>query len=167
MPAVREGRLKKVEIEHEQPTGMQAFVMNTRRAPFDKPKVRQAMSYAFDFGWTNKNLFFGQYTRTESYFSNSELASDGKPTGREKEILEQFRGQVPEEVFTQDYDPPSTSGDGYPRDNLKKALELLREAGFEVRDMTLVNEKTGEPFTFEFLLNNPASSASCCRSCTT
>ena len=154
VPAVREGRLRKVELQHDRPTGMQAFVMNTRRAPFDKPKVRRAMSYAFDFGWTNKNLFFGQYARTESYFSNSELASDGLPTGREKEILEQFRGQLPPEVFTQEYDPPSTDGDGYPRDNLKKALELLREAGFEVRDMTLVNEETGEPVTFEFLLNS-------------
>jgi microcin C transport system substrate-binding protein len=154
VPAVRQGRLQKAELQHNQPTGMQAFVMNTRRAPFDKPKVRQAMNYAFDFGWTNKNLFFGQYTRTESYFSNSELASDGLPTGREKEILEQFRGQLPEEVFTEEYDPPSTDASGYPRDNLKKALRLLREAGFEVRDMQLVNEETGEPFTFEFLVNN-------------
>ncbi|MBK1695940.1 ABC transporter substrate-binding protein [Rhodovibrio salinarum] len=156
VPAVRQGRLKKVKLENSRPTGMQAFVMNTRRAPFDQPKVREAMSYAFDFGWTNKNLFFGQYIRTESYFSNSELASDGLPTGREKEILEQFRGQVPPEVFTQEYDPPETDGNGYPRDNLKKALGLLREAGFEVRDMKLIDPRTGRPVTFEILLNSQA-----------
>ena len=154
VPPVRQGRLKLAEIEHDQPTGMQAFVMNTRRPPFDDPKVRLAMNYAFDFGWTNQNLFFGQYTRTESYFSNSELASNGLPTGREKEILEQFRGRVPPEVFTEEYDPPDTDGSGYPRENLKKALELLNEAGWVVRDMQLVNAETGEPFRFEFLVNN-------------
>nr|WP_242480412.1 extracellular solute-binding protein [Rhodovibrio sodomensis] len=156
VPAVENGRLKKVEIEHDQPTGMQAFVMNTRREPFDSRKVRLAMNYAFDFGWTNTNLFFGQYTRTESFFSNSELASSGLPKGRELEILEQFRGRVPEEVFTKDYNPPETDGDGYPRENLKKALQLLREAGYEVRDMQLVNAQTGRPVRFEFLLNNTA-----------
>jgi microcin C transport system substrate-binding protein len=154
VPAVDNGRLKLAEIKHDRPTGMQAFVMNTRRAPFDNRKVRKAMNYAFDFPWTNRNLFFGQYTRTESYFSNSELASDGLPKGREREILEQFRGQVPPEVFSTAYNPPSTDASGYPRDNLKKALTLLNEAGWVVRDMQLVNAETGEPFAFEFLVNN-------------
>ncbi|RDD60712.1 extracellular solute-binding protein [Ferruginivarius sediminum] len=155
-PAVRSGELTLEEIDHDQPTGMQAFAMNTRRPPFDSPKVREAMAYAFDFTWTNRNLFFGQYSRTESYFSNSELASSGVPTGRELDILERFRAQLPPEVFTQEYDPPETNGDGYPRENLKAALSLLNEAGWVVRDMKLVRERTGRPFSFEILLVNKA-----------
>jgi microcin C transport system substrate-binding protein len=156
VPAVAEGRLKKVEIDHDRPTGMQGFAMNTRRAPFDRVKVRRAMAYAFDFPWTNRNLFFGQYDRTESYFSNSELAARGVPEGREKAILERFRGQVPPEVFTEDYDPPSTSGDGYPRDNLKTGMRLLREAGYVYEDMKLVDPETGRQLSFEILLNSQA-----------
>jgi microcin C transport system substrate-binding protein len=110
------------------------------------------MAYAFDFPWTNRNLFFGQYARTESYFSNSELAAQGLRRGREREILEQFRGRVPSEVFTTAYDPPTTEGDGYPRDNLKTAMRLLTEAGLEYRDMVLVNPDTGRQVTFEILL---------------
>jgi microcin C transport system substrate-binding protein len=156
VPAVRAGRLKLVEIDHDQPTGMQAFAMNTRRPPFDSRRVREAMAYAFDFKWTNRNLFFGQYSRTTSYFSNSELASWGVPEGREKEILERFSGQLPDEVFTREYRPPETNGDGYPRENLKKALELLKDAGWVVRNMKLVRERTGRPFRFEILLVNKA-----------
>jgi microcin C transport system substrate-binding protein len=156
VPAVSDGRLKKAEIDHDRPTGMQGFAMNTRRAPFDRVKVRRAMAYAFDFPWTNRNLFFGQYDRTESYFSNSELAAEGLPEGREKAILERFRGQVPPEVFSQAYDPPTTEGDGYPRDNLKTAMRLLREAGYVYEDMKLVDPDTGRQVAFEILLNSQA-----------
>lgn len=156
MPAVQMGLLKKQAFPNERPTGMQAWVMNSRRAPFDNPLVREALAYAFDFEWTNKNLFFGQYTRTRSYFSNSELASQGLPTGKELAILEQYRGRVPEEVFTQEYAPPATDGDGWPRENLRKAFALLEEAGWVVRDMRLVNARTGEPMAFEILLVSPA-----------
>jgi len=156
VPAARSGELKLAEIDHDRPTGMQAFVMNTRRAPFDKRKVRLAMAHAFDFPWTNRNLFFGQYSRTESYFSNSELASTGLPEGRELAILEQFRGRVPSEVFTEVYDPPTTDGNGYPRENLKTALRLLQEAGYEVRDMKLVDPETGRQVRFEILLVSKA-----------
>lgn len=156
VPAAHQGRLKLKEIDHDQPTGMQAFAMNTRRSPFDERKVREAMAYAFDFQWTNRNLFFGQYSRTESYFSNSELASDGLPRGREREILAQFRGRIPPEVFNRTYDPPASEGSGYPRDNLKRALALLNEAGWVVRDMKLVNRETGRRFAFEILLVNKA-----------
>jgi len=155
-PAVERGALKRVEIGHDNSTGMQGFAMNTRRSPFGDPKVRRAMAYAFDFPWTNQNLFFGQYERTESYFSNSELASDGLPEGRELEILKEFEEELPESVFTEVYDPPTTDGDGYPRENLKKALDLLNEAGWVVRDMQLVNEETGRPMRFEILLVNTA-----------
>lgn len=155
-PAVARGLLRKVAFENQRPTGMQGFVMNTRRAQFQDPRVRRALAYAFDFEWTNRNLFFGAYTRTESYFSNSELAATGLPQGEELEILERYRGRVPEEVFTEPYFAPKTDGSGWPRENLKTALALLKEAGWVVRDMKLVNEKTGEPMRFEFLLYSQA-----------
>lgn len=152
VPAVRNGWLKKETIPHQLPTGMQAFVLNTRREIFKDPRVRRALAYAFDFEWTNKNLFFGQYTRTESYFSNSELAASGLPEGEEREILERYRGRIPDEVFTTPYRAPSTDGDGWPRENLRKAFDLLAQAGWVVRDMQLVNLDTGQPMRFEILL---------------
>jgi microcin C transport system substrate-binding protein len=156
VPAVNRGWLKNEAIEHKRPTGMQAFVMNTRRPVFRDRKVRRALAYAFDFPWTNEHLFHGQYTRTESYFSNSELAARGLPRGEELEILERFRGRVPDEVFTTGYGAPTTDGSGWPRENLKKAFALIEEAGWVVRDMTLVNESTGEPMQFEILLVSQA-----------
>jgi len=155
VPAVREGRLIKEQIGHERPTGLQGFVMNTRRPLFQDRRVREALGYAFDFEWTNRNLFFSAYSRTRSYFSNSDLASRGLPEGRELEILEAYRDRVPEEVFTQPFEPPSTDGSGWPRENLRKAFALLKEAGWVVRDLRLVNEQTGEPFAFEILLSSP------------
>jgi microcin C transport system substrate-binding protein len=154
VPAVKRGWLKKEEIRHHSPTGMQAFVYNTRREIFSDPKVREALAYAFDFEWTNRNLFFGQYTRTESYFSNSDLAATGLPKGQELKILERYRGRIPDRVFTEPYRAPSTDGTGWPRKNLLKAFALLEEAGWEVRDMQLVNKKTGKVFSFEILLVN-------------
>ncbi len=156
VPAVERGWLRKEEIRHFSPTGMQAFVYNTRRELFSDPKVREALAYAFDFEWTNRNLFFGQYTRTESYFSNSDLAATGLPEGRELKILERYRGRIPDKVFTQPYRAPPTDGSGWPRKNLEKAFELLEEAGWIVRDMQLVNKQTGQMFSFEILLISPA-----------
>lgn len=156
VPAVANGWLKKEEIRHYSPTGMQAFVYNTRREVFSDSKVREALAYAFDFEWTNRNLFFGQYTRTQSYFSNSELASSGLPTGDELDILDRYRDRVPEALFTQEYVAPSTDGSGWPRENLATAFRLLEQAGWVVRDMHLVNKQSGLPFTFEILLVSPA-----------
>ena len=156
VPPVRDGWLKKIEVPHRRPTGMQAFVMNTRRPLFQDRLLRRALAYAFDFEWTNRNLFFSQYTRTESYFSNSELAATGLPEGEELEILEKYRGRVPEEVFTTPYDAPATDGSGWPRDNLKRAFELLAEAGWVVEDMDLVNQDTKQQMRFEILLVSPA-----------
>jgi microcin C transport system substrate-binding protein len=154
VPPVRAGWLRKEEIRHYSPTGMQAFVYNTRRNIFKDRKVRQALAYAFDFEWTNKKLFFGQYVRTRSYFSNSELAATELPDATERAILERFRGRIPDEVFTRLYEPPSTDGSGWPRENLRKAFALLEQAGWVVRDMHLVNAGTGQPFEFEILLAN-------------
>ena len=153
---VEKGWLKKELVANRRPTGMQAFVMNTRREQFSDPRVREALALAFDFEWTNRNLFNGQYTRTRSYFSNSDLAARGKPEGEELAVLEPFRGQVPEVVFGEAYAPPMTDGSGWLRENLRRANALLQDAGWAVQDLQLVNAKTGAPFRFEILLVSPA-----------
>ena len=152
VPAIKNGWLIKEDIEHRRPTGMQAFFFNTRRKVFDDSRVREALAYAFDFGWTNKNLFFGQYTRSQSFFSNSELAATGLPEGEELDILEEFRGRIPEAVFAATYEAPATDGSGWPRANLREAFTLLEESGWMVRDQKLVNVRTGEQMRFEILL---------------
>jgi microcin C transport system substrate-binding protein len=154
-PAVRDGRIKKVEIPNQIPQGMQCYVFNTRRDIFKDPRVREALTYAFDFEWTNKTLFYGQYTRTESYFSNSELAAKGVPTPAELKILEPLKGQIPPEVFTEEYHAPKTDGSGNIRSNLEKALKLLQAAGWTVKGGRMVDAK-GQPLSFEILLNQPA-----------
>jgi microcin C transport system substrate-binding protein len=155
-PGLRQGLIRREEIRHEIPTGMQAFVFNARRPVFQDPRVRWALAHAFDFEWTNAHLFYGAYARTRSYFSNSELASRGLPGPGELAVLEPLRGQVPEEVFTREYAPPSTRPPSSLRDNLLRALRLLEEAGWVVRDLRLVNARTGQPMRFEILLRDPA-----------
>ena len=154
VPAVRDGRIRKETIPNEVPTGMQGFVFNTRRAIFRDPRVRAALAAAFDFEWSNAHLFYGAYTRTRSYFSNSELASRGLPSAAELAVLEPFRGRVPDEVFAREYQPPTTGAEGV-RPNLVRALELLKQAGWVVRDLKLVNVETGQPLAFEILLDDP------------
>ena len=156
VPAVEKGHLIKQSVRHQLPTGMQAFVMNSRRPIFADLRVRKALGYAFDFEWTNKQLFYSQYTRTESYFSNSELAATGKPQGEELEILERYRDQLPAEVFGEPIRPPKSDGSGHIRKNLRTALKLLAEAGWTVQDLKLVNEQTGEQMKFEILLVSQA-----------
>lgn len=155
VPAVEKGLLKKELVDHEIGTGMQGFVFNTRRDTFKDPKVRQALAYLFDFEWSNKNLFYGQYTRTESYFSNSELASSGLPSKAELEILEPLKGKIPEEVFTKEYKAPKYDGSGNIRSGLKTALTILKSAGWTVKQRKLVNVK-GEQMKFEVLQNASA-----------
>jgi microcin C transport system substrate-binding protein len=156
VPAVRDGRLKKIEIPHELPSGMQGFFMNLRRPLFQDPKVRKALNYAFDFEWTNANIFNGAYVRTDSFFDNSELASEGLPTGKELELLEPFRDRLPESVFNEPYTVPNTDGSGIPRANLRIASQLLKEAGWEIQGNRRVNVQTGRPMQFEILLYNPS-----------
>jgi microcin C transport system substrate-binding protein len=155
-PALRTGLIRKEEIRHEQPTGMQGFVFNTRRPVFQDRRVREAIIHAFDFEWTNRNLFNGAYTRTTSYFSNSELASQGLPGAEELAILERYRGRIPDEVFTREYRPPVTNGSGDVRAGLRRAFALLEEAGWIVDARgRQVHAETGEPMAFEILLVNP------------
>jgi len=135
---------------------MQAFAFNIRRDKFKDPRVRRAFNYAFDFEEINRQLFFGQYTRIASYFQGTELASSGLPTGRELEILNKIRKDVPAEVFTTPYTNPVAGTTEAARNNLRQALTLFREAGYEIRNQKLVNAKTGEPYAVEFLGEDPA-----------
>lgn len=151
-PAVRRNLVRRDEIRHELPTGMQAFVVNLRRPLFQDARVRQALIEVFDYEWLNANIFNGLYNRTTSFFSNSELASSGLPQGRELEILQRFRGRIPETVFTTEHRLPVTDGTGNNREGARRALALLREAGWTVRDRRLTNAQ-GQRFTFEILLN--------------
>jgi microcin C transport system substrate-binding protein len=155
-PALDAGFAIKALIPHERPTGMQGFIFNTRRPYFSDPKVRMAIAHAWDFEWANNTIMYGAYTRTNSYFSNSELASErGLPGGEELKVLEAFRGKVPDEVFTTLYEAPKTDGSGNIRGNLRKALKLLREAGWRVKDGKLTNPE-GEALAFEMLLAQPS-----------
>jgi len=161
IPAVEKGIMKKRQIPHENPQGMQAFVFNTRKEIFKDRKVREAIGYAFDFEWTNKNLFYGSYTRTTSYFSNSELASKGMPSQGELEILNRYRGRIPQEVFTSEFSPPSTPGTGDIRRNIRSALKLVREAGWAIKNGKLTHTKSGRVMKFEILLVSPAFERIC------
>lgn len=156
IPAVRDGRIIMEEIDHEIPTGMQAFFFNTRKDKFADPRVRKALGYGFDFEWTNRTLFNDSYARTRSYFSNSELAAEGLPQGRELEILEDYREELAEAVFDTAFEPPTTEGRGGMRTNLRRALGLLREAGWEVGDDGLTHTETGEVMRLTVLLDNPS-----------
>lgn len=154
-PALRDGLIKKITVPNNNPAAMQGFIYNLRRPLFQDPRVREALIYAFDFEWSNANLFYGAYTRTRSYYDNSELAATGVPQGEELKILEPLRGKVPDEVFTKEYNPPKYDDKFTIRDGLRRALTLLKEAGWTFKGEQLVNDKTGQPFQFEFLNDDP------------
>lgn len=154
-PARRRGLVRLESIPHQLPTGMQAFVVNLRRPLFQDQRVRRALIEMFDFEWMNANLFFGTYTRTASFYSNSEFAATGLPEGEELAILERFRGRIPPAVFTTPHALPVTDGSGNNREGARRALDLLREAGWTVRNRRLVNAQN-QPFTFEILLSGPS-----------
>jgi len=152
-PALRDGRARKERLDNQVPQGMQSYAYNTRRPVFADARVRQALAYAFDFEWTNTNLFYGQYKRTQSFFANSELAATGLPGPDELKVLEPLRAGLPPEVFTQTYQAPKTDGTGNIRPNLRIAMKLLEEAGWTVENGLLT--KDGRPFAFEILLAQP------------
>ena len=156
MDEVANGQIVKVKLPHQRTAAIQGYVYNVRRDLFKDSRVRQALAYAFDFDWSNRNLFYGQYKRTRSYFGNSELEAKDLPTGAELAVLEPYRGRVPDAVFTQEYNPPATKGDGRIRSNLKIADRLLKEAGWVIQGKDRVNLATGQKLAFEILLVSPA-----------
>ena len=154
---VKKGGIIKESIDNRRPAGMQGFVYNIRRDLFKDKDVRAALDYAFDFEWSNKQFAYGSYTRTNSYYDNSELAArPGQPEGRVLEILGAFRDDLPETVFTERYQPPETDGSGKNRQNMRKAVRLLKKAGYELnKDNIRVHKKTGQKLSFTILAANP------------
>ncbi|WP_426613399.1 ABC transporter substrate-binding protein [Bradyrhizobium sp. McL0616] len=155
-PAVADKRVLKEEFPINDSGRMQAFVFNIRRDQFKDARLRRAFNYAFDFEEMNKQLFYGQYKRINSYFEGSELASSGLPEGLELQILQTMKDKVPAEVFTSAYQNPVGGNPEAVRANLREAAKLLKDAGFEVRDHKLV-DSTGKPLTVEILVQDPSS----------
>lgn len=157
-PAVKDGRVKQEMLPDDTPSGAQGWFLNTRRAKFKDPRVREALGNAFDFEWTNKTIMYGAYVRTVSPFQNSDLMATGVPSPEEIALLESFRDKVPVEVFGTPYLPPTSDGSGQDRALLRKAVQLLNDAGCVMKDGKRMTAQ-GEPFKVEFLLDEPAFQA--------
>jgi microcin C transport system substrate-binding protein len=157
-PAIRDGRCIKEEITLKQVEGMQSFAFNTRRPKFQDARLRKAFNYAFDFEWSNTNLFYGQYKRSRSFFNNSTMAAKGLPSPEELALLEPLRGQLPAEIFAAEYTNPTNSNSTERRKNLREASKLLAEAGWNVtRDgsKSVLKNAKGEILQVEFILDSP------------
>lgn len=150
-PPVRKGLIVRETLPDETPSGVQAFIFNLRRAKFQDVRVRHAIDLAFDYEWTNRTLFYGLYTRTNSMFENSALAAHKPPAAAEIALLQPWRGKVPDEVFTAPFRAPVSDGSGRIRKNLRKAIRLLKQAGYRVEKGVLL-DPAGKPFEIEFLL---------------
>jgi len=153
-PAVRDGRVKQELIADDTPSGGQGWFFNTRRSKFADPRLREALNYAFDFEWTNKTIMYGAYKRTHSVFQNSDMMAVGPPIPEELELLEPWRGKVPDQVFGMPFVPPVSDGSGQDRTLLRKGSQMLQDAGFPIKGGKRVNT-AGEPITFEFLIDEP------------
>ena len=149
-PAIKDGRVKRETIPDDRPSGMQAWMINTRREKFQDVRLREAFAYAFDFEWANKNLMFDTYARTHSCFQNSEMMAKGKPSPEELALLEPHKDKLRPEVFGEAWNPPVSDGSGQDRRLLRRAAELLNAAGWAIKEGKRVNAK-GEPLTVEFL----------------
>jgi microcin C transport system substrate-binding protein len=157
-PAIKDGRVRQEILPDDTPSGAQGWFLNMRREQFKDPRVREALIQAFDFEWTNKTIMYGAYARTVSPFQNSDLMANGSPSPEELKLLEPFRGQVPDEVFGTPFVPPVSDGSGQDRTLLRKASQLLLDAGCPIKDgkRRLPN---GDAFRMEFLLDEPAFQA--------
>lgn len=151
------GYIVKEEIAHERPESAQGFVFNTQSEVFKDPKVREALTYAMDFEWMNKNMFYNQYDRTRSYFQNTEYEATGLPSDAEVAVLSEFKDQIPPRVFTEEFQPPVTDGSGRIRSQMRTAFKLLKEAGWVLKDKVMTNEKTGQTLSFELLIYSPTT----------
>jgi microcin C transport system substrate-binding protein len=156
IPAVKAGRLVKLTLPDETPSGTQGFFLNTRRPQLSDARVRKALDYAFDFEFANATLFYGLYTRTQSFFENSPMKATSRPAGAELALLEPFRTQLPPEVFDEPYTSPVSDGTGKDRKLLQAADKLLTEAGWQIKDGKRTNAK-GEVLDLEFLIVDPTS----------
>jgi len=153
-PAVQDGRVKRDTIPDDNPSGAQGWFINTRRPKFADARLREALNDAFDFEWTNKTIMYGCYDRTVSMFQNSDMMAAGRPGAEELALLERFRGRLPDEVFGEPYLPPVTNGSGDNRAQLRKAAQLLQDAGCTLKEGKRILP-SGEPITIEFLLDEP------------
>lgn len=153
-PAVKDGRVKREILPDRTPSGAQGWFINTRRAKFKDARVREAIGLGFDFEWTNKNLMYGSYGRTLSYFQNSDMMAAGKPAPEELALLEPLRGKLAPEIFGEPYVPPVSDGSGHDRKLLRQASKLLQDAGYAIKDGKRANAR-GEGITIEFLLEEP------------
>ncbi|KGY13935.1 antibiotic ABC transporter substrate-binding protein [Vibrio tubiashii] len=149
------GYIKKEVIPHQQPQSARGFVFNIQTQVFKDPKVREAISYALDFEWMNRNLFYNENSRTRSYFQNTNYESVGLPSQGEVDVLAPIKDKVPPRVYTQEYQPPKTDGSGRIRSQMRTAFKLLKEAGWELKNKVMTNTKTGEVMSFELLIFNP------------
>jgi microcin C transport system substrate-binding protein len=156
VPAVKAGKLLRMALPDESPSGAQGFFLNTRRPKLADVRVRKALDYVFDFQFANKSIFHELYTRTESFFENSPMKATGKPSAEELALLEPFKASLPPEVFDEPYRPPVSDGSGKDRKLLQAADKLLNEAGWTVKNGVRVNPK-GEAFDLEFLIVDPTS----------
>jgi len=154
IPQVRNGNLKLVTLPDHRPSGAQGFFINTRREKFSDPRVREAMSLAFDFEWTNRNQFYGLYMRTSSFFENSAMEANGKPSPAELALLEPWRDELPDTVFGEPVSPPVSDGSGQDRKLLRQATRLLKDAGWTIRNGQRQNDQ-GEALEIEFLIYSP------------
>jgi microcin C transport system substrate-binding protein len=152
-PAIRDGRVKQELIPDDSPSAAQGWYFNTRRPKFASPRFREAINYAFDFEWTNKSLMYGAYKRTNSMYQNSDMMAVGPPGPEEVKLLEPWRGKVPDQVFGEPFVPPVSDGSGQDRALLRKASQMLQDAGFPIKNGKRVNA-AGEPVTFEFLIDS-------------
>jgi microcin C transport system substrate-binding protein len=151
------GQVIREEIPHSIPQSTQAMTFNTERPVFQDRRIRMAVNCFFDFQWMNKNLFYNSYTRTRSYFTNTDYAATGLPQGEELGILETIRDKIPPEVFAREFNPPVTDGTGFIRPRMREAMALFEEAGWELRGGKLVNKETGRQMSFELLIWNSTS----------
>jgi microcin C transport system substrate-binding protein len=153
-PAIKDGRVKREVLPDDTPSGAQGWFINTRREKFKDPRLREALIYAFDFEWTNKNIMYGSYERTHSVFQNSDMMATGTPGAEELALLEPFRGKVPDEVFGEPFTPPVSDGSGHDRAMLRKASQLLQEAGFVIKDGKRIGPN-GQRIAIEFVIEEP------------
>jgi len=153
-PAIRDGRVKKEKLPDVAPSGTQGFFINTRRDKFKDKRVREALGLAFDFEWTNRNMFFNLYNRTQSYFENSPMKAEGKPSDAERTLIEGLGVEVDADALGPVATPPVSDGSGRDRASLQRASKLLDEAGWRIKDKKRVNDK-GKPLTLEFLTFDP------------